>query len=162
MNNARGTVFLQDLTKIYNNIKVIMAGWSTDENTTSLSKSSSVDFRGVITQNEATKIAATEVDYIMCCYEPSNQNNINASPNKIYDAIQTHTPVIINGEVKVSSFIKDNNIGIILDSFYDYDVDKLYIELIDKKNTFTFNDNNADKYSWESVEDKLLKAHNLI
>ena len=65
----------------------------------------------------------------MCSYEPSNQNNINASPNKIYDAIQTNTPIIINNEVKVAAFVKRKNIGVILDSFYDYDLETVYKEL---------------------------------
>ncbi len=162
MSDARGTKILQNLIKNYSNVSVIMAGWMADENTNIFANSKSVDYRGVITQKEATKIAATEVDYIMCCYEPSNQNNINASPNKIYDAIQTHTPVIMNGEVKVASFVKEKNIGVVLDSFYDYDVVKVYKELIEKKQTFNFNDANATTYSWESIEKKLLVAHKLI
>ncbi len=132
-----------------------------DENTTQFSNSDHVDNRGVITQNEATKIAATEADYIMCCYEPSNQNNINASPNKIYDALQTHTPVIINKEVKVSSFVEEKNIGVILDSFSNYDVHEVYNQLMNKRETFDFSEANAEKYSWEQVEGKLLKAHRL-
>ena len=162
MSDARGTKILQNLIDNNPNVKIVMAGWMADENTNNFTNSKSVDYRGVITQKEATEIAATEVDYIMCCYEPSNQNNINASPNKIYDAIQTHTPVIMNGEVKVSSFVKGNNIGVVLDSFYDYDVEKFYKELIEKKQTFDFNDANANTYSWESIEKKLLEAHQLI
>lgn len=161
MSDARGTKILQDLIKNYSNVKVVMAGWMADENTNNFANSKSVDYRGVITQKEATAIAAAQVDYIMCCYEPSNQNNINASPNKIYDAIQTHTPVIMNGEVKVSSFVRGKNIGVVLDSFYDYDVDQLYKELVDKKQTFDFNEDHANKYSWESIEKKLLVAHKL-
>ncbi len=162
MSDARGTKILQNLIDNNPKIKVVMAGWMADENTNNFANSKSVDFRGVITQKEATEIAATDVDYIMCCYEPSNQNNINASPNKIYDAIQTHTPVIINGEVKVSSFVKDKNIGVVLKSFYDYNVDDLCNELMDKRQTFDFNEDNANTYSWESIEKKLLEAHKLI
>ena len=162
MSNARGTEILQNLIKSYHEVRVVMAGWMADKNTNNFANTTSVDYRGVITQEEATKIAAIEVDYIMCCYEPSNQNNINASPNKIYDAIQTHTPVIMNGEVKVSSFVKKKNIGVVLDSFYDYDVAKVYKELIEKKQTFDFNEDHANKYSWESIEEKLLEAHKLI
>ena len=162
MSDARGTRILQSIISKYPDVRVVMAGWMADDNTNKFADSSSVDFRGVITQKEATEIAATEVDYIMCCYEPSNQNNINASPNKIYDAIQTHTPVIMNGEVKVASFVEEKNIGVVIDSFYDYDVDKLYNELIGKRKSFDFNQKNADKYSWESIENKLLKAHKLV
>ncbi|WKK67364.1 hypothetical protein [Lutimonas zeaxanthinifaciens] len=162
MTNERGTKFLQDLLDFDNRIKVIMAGWANDENTSEFSNCDYVDFRGIITQKEATKIAATESDYIMCCYEPSNQNNINASPNKIYDAFQTRTPVIINKEVKVSSFVRDNNIGVVLNSFYDYDIKSISKELFLKKDNFNFSYENAITYSWEKIEGKLLKAHRII
>ena len=85
-----------------------------------------------------------------------------ASPNKIYDAIQTHTPVIINAEVKVSSFVKEKNIGVVLDSFYEYDTESVYNELLNKKEKFSFSEEAAEKYSWESIESKLLEAHKLI
>lgn len=162
MSNARGTKFLQELTNTNEKVKVIMAGWTNDENTTQFAKSKSVGFRGVVTQEEATRIAATESDYIMCCYEPSNQNNINASPNKIYDAMQTHTPVIMNSEVKVSEFVKEKNIGVVLDSFCNYNIDKLYDKLKQRSKSFDFNQENTDLYSWESIENKLLSAHKLI
>lgn len=161
MNNSRGTEFLQKLIK-NKNTKIIMAGWCTDDNTKKFTKEKNVDFRGVLKQLEASNIAATQAHYIMCCYEPSNQNNINASPNKIYDAIQTHTPVIINSEVKVSSFVKQENIGVILPSFSNYDINVVYNELVNKKDKFSFTKENANKYSWESIENKLLKAHKLI
>jgi len=58
--------------------------------------------------------------------------------------------------------VEEKNIGVVIDSFYDYDVDKLYNELIGKRKSFDFNQKNADKYSWESIENKLLKAHKLV
>jgi hypothetical protein len=161
LSDFRGTKILQDLTRSNTNIRIIMAGWFSDENTKDFANSNAVDYVGIIPQNEATEIAATKSDYIMCCYQPSNQNNINASPNKIYDAIQTKTPVIMNGEVKVAAFVKENNIGVVLKSFYNYNPDKLYTELTAKKDTFSFSEERADLYSWEKVEHKLLKAHGI-
>ena len=159
MSNARGTVFLQKLTEKYPDVNVIMAGWMADKNTKSFSQSNFVDYKGILTQKEAMIIAARESNYIMCCYEPSNLNNINASPNKIYDAIQTKTPVIINKEVIVSDFVKKKKIGLVLSSFYEYDIDKVYEKLIECKDKFTFNNSDLIEYSWENIESKLLKAH---
>ena len=162
MNSSRGTEILLQLTEKYKDVKIIMAGWLADNITKEFSKSIAVDYRGVLTQIEASEIAAIESDYIMCCYEPSNENNINASPNKIYDAIQLKTPVIINNEVKASKFVKNNNIGVIIDDFYKYSVDTIYKDLLKKRNKFIFNNKQAKKYSWENIEIKLLKAHKLI
>lgn len=161
MSNARGTEILKQLASKFKDIKIIMAGWIADESTMKLSKEIYVDFRGVITQKEAAVIAATESDYIMCCYEPSNTNNINASPNKIYDAIQTQTPIIMNSEVKISSFIEKKKLGYILNSFYEYDVNEIYKNLLFFKNKIRFNKEDINKYCWENIDKKLLVGHNL-
>ena len=162
MSYSRGTEILLQLTEKFEDIKVIMAGWLSDEATTNFSKSPNVNYRGIITQEEATKIAAIESDYIMCCYEPNNQNNINASPNKIFDAIQTNTPVIINREVNVADFVYKEGLGVIIDSFYDFDINLVANNLIKYKNTFVFDEKSKKKYSWENIESKLLKAHQLF
>ena len=162
MSYSRGTEILHNLISKYRDVKVIMAGWLMDECTKNFSKSPSVDYRGVITQLEATKIAAIESDYIMCCYEPSNQNNINASPNKIYDAIQTRTPLIINNEVKVSEFVKSNSLGVIINDFYDYSIDEIYNNLIKRRKDFIFSEDSLQKYTWENIEENLISAHQII
>lgn len=161
MTTSRGTLILKRLLDYCAELHVIMAGWIADNETEQFSKHDRVDFRGILTQQAASTIAATEADYIMCCYEPSNQNNINASPNKIYDAMQTRTPVIINSEVKVSQFVIDEKIGVVLPSFYDFDTENFCHELQNKKGSFEFKDENTYKYSWESIENKLLNVHNI-
>ncbi len=162
LSTSRGTGILKDLVNSSQEVKVIMAGWLNDQDTIDFSKHPSVDNRGTITQSEATRVAAEEADYIMCCYEPNNQNNINASPNKIFDAIQTNTPIIINSEVKISKFVADKKIGIVIDSFYQYDSEKMIKMLKEKKGTFAFDKDSKKKYSWENIESKLLAAHKLI
>ena len=100
---------------------IIMLGWFADDECRKLAEHPRVDYRGVIPQAEALEIAATEADYILCLYEPLNQNMINASPNKIYDGIQTETPLLINKEVKAASLVEKLNIGITIPSYYPED-----------------------------------------
>jgi hypothetical protein len=159
LNIQRGTSFLKNLIIKYQNVNIKMAGWIKDEPTQELVKMKQVDYLGILTQKEAAKISAHNCHYILCMYEPCNQNNINASPNKIYDAIQTRTPVIINSEVKISEFVKEKNLGVVINSFYDYDIDDVYQLLITKKKQFDFNDSSRKQYSWEFIESKLIKAH---
>ena len=46
-----------------------------------------------------------------------NLNNIYASPNKIYDAIQAGAAIIINPEARVSRFVREHNLGVVLDAY---------------------------------------------
>jgi len=159
MSVDRGTLLIKKLIEIFPEVKIIMAGWLTDDETRDLAKLPIVDYRGILTQNKALMVAVNEAHYILSCYEPINENNINASPNKIYDAIQTETPVIINKEVKVSNFVEDKNIGYLMDSFYPESIDLLYKELVNLKNKFKFSEDLKNEYSWETIENKLILAH---
>ncbi len=85
MTRSRGTDFLRNLLAVDARIRVKMAGWIYDEPTKALAAHPQVDFLGVVSQQESMRVAA-QCDYILSMYEPVNQNNINASPNKVYDA----------------------------------------------------------------------------
>lgn len=158
MSKVRGTQLLQKLLDRTDKVIINMAGWLYDDITCELSKYPRVKYHGIVTQEQSTKLASQN-DYILCLYEPTNENNINASPNKIYDAIQSETPVIINKEVKVSAFVKENNLGYIIDNYYTENYDKIIIDLIEKKKDFKFSQTLKSKYIWESIERKFLEIH---
>jgi hypothetical protein len=159
MNLDRGTSFLISLLEADDRVRVIMAGWITDERTKQLSQMKGVEFRGVMKQEEALRVAAEEADYVLCVYAPNSEIHINASPNKIFDAIQTSTPVIINAEVKVSSFVQDKKLGYVLAHYDSYKPQQVVDELFVGKSKFTFSDALRHAYTWESVEEVLLAAH---
>jgi hypothetical protein len=158
MSKTRGTELLLRMLAIEKNMRVKMAGWVYDEATRELSRHLQVDFMGVITQQQSMQVAS-QCDYILSLYEPVNENNINASPNKIYDAIQAQTPVIINAEVKIASFVQENKIGYIMPSFYETDYKQIIADLIACKHTFQFNPELQYTFTWEAIENKLLLAH---
>ncbi|AZQ44692.1 glycosyltransferase family protein [Nonlabens ponticola] len=160
LSSSRGTLILEKLIKRFDNIKITAAGWLADEATKKFVTHNNVNFLGTISQDDA-QLAALQCHYIMCCYEPSNMNNINASPNKIYDAIQLEIPVIINSEVKVSGFVEKIQLGYILPSFYEIDYQTFGNDLINNKDSYTFENIEKKKFSWEAINYKLLKAHGL-
>lgn len=155
---TRGTQLLADLVAISPNVRIWAIGWVYDEPTRQLCEHPQVTFWGVKTQQETMRIAS-QCDYILSLYEPINDNNLNASPNKIYDAVQAQTPVIINAEIKVASFVQHEHLGYVTDSYYIKNTEKLLGELIAQKKTFVFNQEFRSRYTWEAVEGKLLKAH---
>jgi hypothetical protein len=160
MSQSRGTGWLRSLLDLDEKVRVKMAGWVYDEPTRELSIHPRVDFLGVISQQESMQVAAS-CDYILSLYEPVNQNNINASPNKIYDAIQVRTPVIINKEVKIAAFVEAQGIGYVLNSFYATGLAGVKEELIARKGSYQFSANLLGRYTWEAVENKLLAAHGI-
>src|SRR6266536_5709333 len=157
----RGTEIVEGLLKTKSRVKIYMAGWFSDEYTKRLVDKypENIEFLGIIPQRSALEIAQKKADYILCVYAPVNQNNINASPNKVYDAIQTSTPLIINAETKISDWVKDKGIGFILPHYEVKDFIDLYNNLNKAKEVFRFNGNLKTEYAWEKVEDILLKAH---
>ncbi|MDB4834953.1 hypothetical protein OAH12_00020 [Cyclobacteriaceae bacterium] len=155
----RGTLLLRRLVEKYKDVFIEMAGWIYDYDTVELSQCNKVNYRGVLSQQESAKVTEETADFIMCCYAPNNLNNIHASPNKLYDAIQTNTPVIINKEIEISSFVEKNELGVVISSF-DV-VDELYSKVKNYKKMRDVSVKEKRKYSWEGVEQKLLKAHNV-
>ncbi len=158
MSRSRGTDLLQQLLETDRRVSVKMAGWIYDQPTRQLAQHPRVEFLGVLTQQQSMELAA-HCDYILSLYEPINENNINASPNKIYDAIQVSTPVIINREVKIAAFVEQNQIGYVLDSFYADDYPKLVEELVYRKKNYRFSEKLGNRFTWEAVENKLVNAH---
>jgi hypothetical protein len=160
LGKPRGSQVLHGLLSLNKKIKIISAGWISDKYTMDLfSKySDCIDFHGVVDQYEALNLGL-KADYIICVYEPSNDNNINASPNKIYDAIQIQKPVIMNSEIIVSKFVGKMKIGYIIKDYNDINYEKLYYDLKAKKGSFSFDFRLRKKYCWESEHDKLNSAH---
>lgn len=159
----RGTEIIEGLLKTNLPLKIYMAGWFSEEYTRNLVEKYPVQIEslGVIPQRRSLELAQTKSDYILCVYAPINENNINASPNKVYDAIQTETPLIINAEVKISRWVREKGIGFVLPGYDVADYSQLYFDLQKDKNKFSFNADLKRYYTWESVEGNLLKAHQL-
>ena len=159
----RGTEIIEGLLKTNFPLKIYMAGWFSDEYTSRMVKEyeARVEFVNVLPQRKALELARTKADYILCVYAPINENNINASPNKVYDAIQTQTPLIMNAEVKVSEWVLDKGIGFIFPEYKVEDYNELYNCLQSAKNTFVFSEDLRIDFNWENVADSLLKAHQL-
>ncbi len=117
----RGTEFVARLLAAAGDVHVVMAGWIRDQPTQDLCAHPRVEWLGILPQQEIIA-HATRCNFILCHYEPVIANNIYASPNKIYDAIQAGCAVIINPEVRVSRFVREHDLGVILDAYEPSDM----------------------------------------
>jgi len=160
LENCRGTSFLQALLAICEDVRVVMAGWikEDDEPTLALSRHPHVEWLGIQPQQKIIE-QATRCDFILCHYEPKSINNVYASPNKIYDAIQAGTAVIINPEVRVAAFVREHGLGVVLDAYEPKDLVAVAQSLREFKSSYRPDPELAGKFLWESVESRLLTAH---
>ena len=120
MAEERGSKFLQELIDLSpDKYHVVSGGWVYDEYSSEFLSSDNVTHVGLLKQSEIIQILNKYCDFLLCIYPTNNLNNINASPNKIYDAIHAQTPCIINRDVLVSSLVHDLDIGCVIPSNID-------------------------------------------
>jgi len=157
----RGSEIIEGLLKTGLPLHIISAGWFSDSKTEELVKKfpQYIEYKGVLPQSTVLDICSEKADYILCVYSPINQNNINASPNKIYDAIQVKTPIIINSEIKISEFVKNNNLGMVIPSYNVSDFKALYLSLMERREKYSWDSSLSDKYSWEKLSRRLIMLH---
>jgi hypothetical protein len=92
-------------------VSVLSAGWPYDAYASeTFVKHPRVEYRGIVTSARALELAAT-CDAVFCFYAPVNVNMINASPNKVNDALAVGRPVLINQEVKVADWVRQHGAG---------------------------------------------------
>lgn len=154
----RGIPFLLNLIKLDSELKVYAAGWLYDKEGEDFCKHPQVEYRGVIHQSEAAQIAK-QCDYILCLYEPNIVNNIYASPNKIYDGIKAGTPVIINKEILVSAFVRDEKLGYVIDSYNPTELSGVLQDLKSQRSNYAHIISLQGKYTWDAIEPILMNAH---
>ena len=155
----RGSEFIYNLLLSNSDIDVVCAGWISDKYSEDLLRHQKVKYLGVINQEEANQYLSQYADYLLAIYPENNLNNLNASPNKIYDAIHAEVPVIINKNIKVSNFVLENNTGVVVD-MHNIDYPLLAKKLLNNKGLFSYDENLKNKFSWETTENILLKACN--
>lgn len=155
----RGTDLIIKLLAASENVRVIMAGWPGDEESKALLSHPRIQYYGILEQGKAIRLAAERADYILCVYRPVNENNVYASPNKIFDAIQAGIPLIINREVNVAEWVFRNRLGYLLESYEPEDIGSVLKNLEIKKDDYQYSEKLKTAFIWEKVEEKLLNAH---
>lgn len=110
LNTNRGIQILRQAVERVKGIKLELAGWFTDDESKELEHKPYATFHGVLGMQDSLRLIAS-CDLIYCYYNPVIKNNINASPNKVYEAICVGKKTIINSETKISKWVVDNGFG---------------------------------------------------
>ena len=111
LDEAHGLRQLLEAIQPLRDISVVSAGWLYDRFAEErFVLSDRVDYKGILSAAKALELAAG-CDAVFCYYAPVNVNMINASPNKINDAMAIGRPVLINSEVKIASWVVAAGVG---------------------------------------------------
>lgn len=155
----RGAELASKILEADSNAVCYVAGWLSDEYSKNIVKNERVIYLGIKKQEEIFDVLAESIDFLLCIYPVNNLNNIYASPNKIYDATLTRTPVVINKQVKVSSLVEELRIGLVYDETSE-NIKDLINKMYDFKENSFINNDLSQKFTWQSYEDLLLSLHN--
>ena len=113
LTETRGIRQVLEAVSSLDDVTILSAGWPYDDfASTRFVTDPNVDFRGITTASEALRLAAS-CDAVLAYYAPTSTNNLYASPNKIYDALCIGRPVIINDEIHVAAFVREQSIGML-------------------------------------------------
>lgn len=119
LSKQRGLVPIFEFAKHNPAIRFLVVGRFIEEEDRNAFKClPNVEYYDYMLQNELFKKMGR------CCsifslYDPSVEINRLAASNKVYDAMMFGIPVITNKEVINSGFIKDNNLGFVVDYNYN-------------------------------------------
>lgn len=110
LHSSRGLATLRKAMEISGNCAAEVAGWIADEEAENFCRLVTSRFHGIVGLQESLQLMAS-CDLIFCFYNPRIPNNVNASPNKIYEAICLGKMSVINSEARVSNWLTQNNFG---------------------------------------------------
>lgn len=156
LSKDRGVHILERILQCDDRINVVCMGWIYDEYTRIWidTNSDRVSFLGQKSQEECNKYVHENAHYLFCYYKGDNLNNINASPNKIYDSIHTSTPCLINSVPTVSRWVRDMNIGLVYEENAVLEtVSAMFVNYA----SFFNKDLIKDEYTWDYFESILIQ-----
>lgn len=143
-------------------INILVAGHTNDTRIERIiQENESIKYVGVVPHKESINLMANSLA-VLAYYAPEIQNNVYASPNKVYECMLTQTPVLINSECLIARYVEDTKTGL---SAPYYDVDKLQNNIMRVYSSDFVPDDNRDllkkRFAWDNaiyVYENILKS----
>ena len=96
----------------------------------------------------------------------TNLNYEWSLPNKLFDYVQCHVPVLVSDRKLVAEFVKNNNIGFVTKNFDPLLLAQTVSSIFADEKTYRIWKKNLEKialeYTWENESEKLIKFFNKI
>lgn len=161
---------LKEITEVIGNkpnVRFIVAGFGKYENFfyESSQKYSNIQFLGKISYADTIELEA-KADIMLAVYDPKIDNHIYAAPNKFYEALMLGKPVIMVKNTGMSSFVKNEDIGVLIEyskEGFEEGLD-LLIKRKDewKKMSSRMKRLYGESFSWNIMEQRLYQLYDTI
>ncbi|WP_123899115.1 glycosyltransferase family protein [Aureibaculum marinum] len=115
---TRGALSVYNFAKKNPKIKIIVAGRVIDSYGKKLIELSNIEFLGYVTQDVLFEKIRNSRG-IFSLYDPSNEINILAASNKVYDAMMLGVPIIVNRGLSVEEFVVKHSLGFVVNFNFD-------------------------------------------
>ncbi|MDX9975872.1 MAG: glycosyltransferase family 4 protein [FCB group bacterium] len=110
----RGIEKLVELTRDLDGVRVVLAGWITNDKYRALIDGAPhVEYLGMVSYPEALK-RTYECDAVYSYYDPVHEINRTANSSKMFDAFMCATAVLANGEPPAAKVVADRECGSLL------------------------------------------------
>ena len=110
----RGMEKLANATRDLENVRVVLAGWITNDRYQKLIDTSPhLEYVGMMSYTEALK-HTYEADAIYSYYDPELEINRTANSSKMFDAFMCATPVLANSEPPAAKVVAEHECGSLL------------------------------------------------
>ena len=169
INEERGTDWIISAIKDMSDVQLIVKGFCSEVKYKNRllaliddMKNVNMDLNGVpyevITQN------MLKADLTIALYDPSIPNNKYASPNKLFEAMASGIPIIVNDNTPMANIVKEENCGLIV-PFENSNALREAILRIKNNQTLKqeLGDNGQiaynNKYNWTIMEQRLMSTY---
>jgi len=162
LHRNRGVNILRDAVRITGGCRVELAGWYTDTDSKALGQEPYARYHGILGMQDSLRLIAS-CDLVFCFYNPAIKNNINASPNKVYEAICMGKRCVINSETQISAWVYQNHFGYIC-PYNDVGalsaiLAKVKTDLVShRQGSKEFIEYASKRFYWEVFEDVILRT----
>lgn len=169
IHKSRGLEYMIKALGDTDNVRLLIAGVGPDKyllenQTTNIKKK--IQYIGWIPYEEVIK-RSLSADIIFAFYDSTIPNNRYASPNKLFEAMMCGKPIIVNDNTSMSNIVKEINCGLVVPY---RDINAIKGAILELKNNPSLyrklgeNGRKAyeEKYSWDIMESKLIRAYNNI
>lgn len=122
-------------------------------------KNSNIIFYGKVPYGRTLEIESS-CDILTAIYDPDIPNHKYAAPNKFYEALMLGKPLIMVKGTGMSQYVKDNNIGVLID-YSEKGLEQGLNLLLNQKSEWTGMSERAKKlyaeeFSWDVMEERLI------
>lgn len=166
LSETRGILQLIDAIGKVEGLRLVVAGIGPALKTVvsfSIHPTSKVTYLGWLNYDDILRLTRQSLA-IVALYDPSIPNYVHASPNKLFEAMMTGKPIVVNEGTSLASLVYEENCGLVV-PYGDVEELAKCLELLFRnsnlRDELARNARKAyeQKYSWSIMEARILESY---